>query len=114
MLGILILLIDTIAGKVTKFVVHGVLFRAEANKTVIKEIYFERVETGYESVDSDVILEAIEEVRIGNVFACNLGFWNNFALGNMCRIFEYLNSSATFCIVRSAHPETIISRSLRH
>lgn len=99
MFCILILLIDTVASKMSKSVMHGVLLCAEVHKTVIKEIHFERIEACYECVDSDIILEAIDEMRISHVMASNLRFWYKLALGNMCIVLNQLNSSTTFCVV---------------
>ena len=44
-----------------------VCLRAEADEAVVKQINLQRVEAGHECEDSEVILEAIEEVGVDDV-----------------------------------------------
>ena len=58
---------DELLSKLVGIVV--VLFSCKSYQTITVHVNFERVKTGDEHVDSQIILQSIDQVRIRNVLA---------------------------------------------
>ena len=63
----------------------------EPDETVLVEVDFERVETGDEHVDSQVILQAVDQMWVGNVTRSK----HALTLANPRLTRNYLNATTT-------------------
>ena len=94
---------------ILKHFVDRVLFCAESNQTVIKEINFERVVAGCKHIDSDVVLVAVEEMRLGDVLARDVVLGEQLALWNVGAIIDNADASSVTCLQGPAHPDCILA-----
>ena len=81
------------------------LLGAEADEAVVIEIDLEGAVACHESEDSQVVLKAVKEVRVRNVFGRHEETRNQLTLGHVCLVPDHAHSSTARCVFWSAHPE---------
>ena len=69
---VLVLLVDRVVGQVNEPLIDillaiGVLLCCEASQSLLKEVHLERIKTGDERIYAQIILEAIDQVRVANI-----------------------------------------------
>jgi len=59
---------------VDRLLTIGVLLRCETHETLFEKVDLERVEAGHQGVDPQIVLEAINQVRIAHVLRHNIAW----------------------------------------
>ena len=88
------------------FDIIGVFSGAEAHKTILINVDLEWVDTSDKDEDSEVILVAIDEVRVINVIANNVGIQDILTIRDFCLALEDANTFGVSTIDRFAYPKT--------
>jgi hypothetical protein len=57
------------------FGIIGIFLCCESNQTLIKQENFQRFKAGYHNIDSEIILVAVDQMRIRNILADNIIFF---------------------------------------
>ena len=93
---VLVLLVDRVVGQVNESLIDvllaiGVLLCCEASQSLLKEVHLERIKTGDECIYAQIILEAIDQVRVANILRHNISW---LAL-HFLFLADYFDATAT-------------------
>ena len=69
---VLVLLVDRVVGQVNESLIDvllaiGVLLCSEPSQSLLKEVHLERIESSDERIYAQIILEAVDQVRVANI-----------------------------------------------
>ena len=56
------------------FLTVSVLLSGEPGQSLLEEVDFQRVEAGHKRIDSQIVLEAVNQMRIGDVLRDNVAW----------------------------------------
>ena len=85
------------------------LLGAEADEAVVIEVDFEGAVACHQCEDSQVVLKAVKEVRVRNVFGRHEEARDEFTLGHMGLVPDHAHSSTARGVFWSAHPEAVFA-----
>ena len=93
---VLVLLVDRVVGQVNEPLVDVlltvcVLLCCEASQSLLKEVHLERIKAGDERIYAQIILEAIDQVRVANILRHNVAW---LAL-HFLFLADYFDAAAT-------------------
>ena len=93
---VLVLLVDRVVGQVNESLIDvllaiGVLLCSEPSQSLLKEVHLERIESSDERIYAQIILEAIDQVRVANILRHNVAW---LAL-HFLFLADYFDAAAT-------------------